>query len=188
VIAQEQQYRGSNAAVAATFTAVVDEVYIPTDSNSQRVCREIIARYGGHLGDVVCYGDATGGARGTAKVEGSDWELIEKSLRPVFGQPRTRPGRGDFEVRIPNANPRERVRVNAMNSRLQSADGRVHLLVDPVKCPHVVMDLEGVCYRQGTSEIDKKSSPTLTHLSDALGYYVNYEFPTTEHVFQVAQF
>jgi len=75
-----------------------------------------------------------------------------------------------------------------MNSRLQSADGRVHLLVDPVKCPHVVMDLEGVCYRQGTSEIDKKSSPTLTHLSDALGYYVNYEFPTTEHVFQVAQF
>jgi len=188
VIAQEQQYRGSNAAVAATFTAVVDEVYIPTDSNSQRVCREIIARYGGHLGDVVCYGDATGGARGTAKVEGSDWELIEKSLRPVFGQPRTRPGRGDFEVRIPNANPRERVRVNAMNSRLQSADGRVHLLVDPVKCPHVVMDLEGVCYRQGTSEIDKKSSPTLTHLSDALGYYVNYEFPTTEHVFQVTQF
>jgi len=25
-------------------------------------------------------------------------------------------------------------------------------------------------------------------LSDALGYYVNYEFPTTEHVFQVTQF
>ena len=187
VIAQEQQYRGSNAAVAATFTAVVDEVYIPTDSNSQRVCREIIARYGGHLGDVVCYGDATGGARGTAKVEGSDWELIEKSLRPVFGQPRTRPGRGDFEIRVPNANPREKVRINAMNSRLQSADGKVHLLVDP-RAVHTIQDLEGVVYRAGTSEIDKKGSPMLTHLSDALGYYVNYEHPTTEHLFQVTQF
>jgi hypothetical protein len=190
VVAQEQQYKGSNPAVDVTkpVTCVVDEVWIPQDSNTQRVCQEIIKRYGSHPSDVIAYGDATGGAKGTAKVEGSDWDIIEKVLRPIFGKPRTRPGRGDFETRIPNANPRERVRINAMNSRLQSADGRVHLLVDPVKCPHVVMDLEGVCYRQGTSEIDKKSSPTLTHLSDALGYYVNYEFPTTEHVFQVTQF
>ena len=166
---------------------MVDEVWIPQDSNTQRVCREVVERYGSHLGDVIAYGDATGGAKGTAKVEGSDWDIIEKVLRPIFGQPRTRPGRGDFEVRIPNANPRERVRINAMNSRLQSADGKVHLLVDP-RCKHVIQDVEGVTYRQGTSEIDKKSSPTLTHLSDALGYYVNYEFPTTEHVFQVAQF
>ena len=185
--AQEQTYRGLNPAVAPTFTAVIDEVWIPQDSNTQRVCREIIERYGNHLGDVVCYGDATGGARGTAKVEGSDWDIIEKLLRPVFGQPRTRPGRGDFEIRVPNANPREKVRINAMNSRLQSADGKVHLLVDP-RCVHTIQDFEGVTYRQGTSEIDKKSSPTLTHLSDALGYYVNYEHPTTEHLFQVTQF
>ena len=188
-IVQEQQYKGSNPAVDVTksVTCVIDEIWISQDSNTQRVCREIIERYGNHLGDVVCYGDATGGARGTAKVGGSDWDIVETMLRPVFGQPRTRPGRGDFEIRVPNANPREKVRINAMNSRLQSADGKIHLLVDP-RCVHTIQDFEGVTYRQGTSEIDKKSSPTLTHLSDALGYYVNYEFPTTEHVFQVTQF
>ena len=189
VICQEQQYKGSNPAVDVTksVTCVIDEIYIPTDSNSQRVSAEIIERYGNHLGDVVCYGDATGGAKGTAKVDGSDWDIVEKMLRPVFGQPRTRPGRGDFECRVPNSNPRERVRINAANSRLQSADGKVHLLIDP-RCVHTIQDFEGVTYREGTSEIDKKSSPMLTHLTDALGYYVNYEFPTTEHPFEVVQF
>jgi len=188
-IVQEQQYKGSNPAVDVTksVTCVIDEIWISQDSNTQRVCREIIERYGNHLGDVVCYGDATGGARGTAKVGGSDWDIVETMLRPVFGQPRTRPGRGDFEIRVPNANPREKVRINAMNSRLQSADGKIHLLVDP-RCVHTIQDFEGVTYRQGTSEIDKKSSPMLTHLTDALGYYVNYEFPTTEHPFEVVQF
>jgi len=187
VICQEQQYKGSNPAVASTFTAVINEIWIPSDSNTQRVCREIIERYGNHASDVIAYGDATGGAKGTAKVDGSDWDIVEKMLRPVFGQPRTRPGRGDFECRVPNSNPRERVRINAANSRLQSADGKVHLLIDP-RCVHTIQDFEGVTYRQGTSEIDKKSSPMLTHLTDALGYYVNYEFPTTEHPFEVVQF
>lgn len=189
VICQEQTYRGSNPAVDVTksVTCVVDEIWIPTDSNTQRVCREIIERYGQHDLDVIAYGDATGGARGTAKVEGSDWDIVEKMLRPVFGQPYMKPGRGDFEIRVPDANPRERVRINAMNSRLQSADGRVHLLVDP-RCKHTIMDVEGATYREGTTEIDKKSSPMLTHLTDALGYYLNYEFPTTEHRFEVQQF
>lgn len=188
VVAQERQYRGSNPGVDVTkpVTCVIDEVWIPTDSNTGRVCAEIIARYGNHLGDVLCYGDASGGARHTSQVHGSDWTIIEKSFRPIFGQPRTRPGRGDFETRIKNCNPRERVRVNAVNSRLQSADGAIHLLVDP-RCVHAIQDFEGVVYRQGTSEIDKKGSPTLTHLTDALGYHLDYEYPVYDNRFIIEQ-
>lgn len=195
VIAQEQQYKGSNPAVAPTFTAIIDEVWIPTDSNTQRVCREIIERYGSHPSDVIAYGDATGGAKGTAKVEGSDWDIVRRCLEPTFGS-KTFPAAcgakvihtpSRFEIRVPPSNPRERVRINATNSRLQSADGKVHLLVDP-RCTHTIQDLEGVSYRQGTSEIDKKSSPMLTHLSDAVGYYVAYEFPMTEQIWEVRQF
>jgi len=195
VIAQEQTYRGSNAAVAPTFTAIIDEVWIPADSNTQRVCREIIERYGSHPSDVIAYGDATGGAKGTAKVEGSDWDIVRRCLEPTFGS-KTFPAAcgakvihtpSRFEIRVPPSNPRERVRINATNSRLQSADGKVHLLVDP-RCTHTIQDLEGVSYRQGTSEIDKKSSPMLTHLSDAVGYYVAYEFPMTEQIWEVQQF
>jgi len=32
----------------------------------------------------------------------------------------------------------------------------------------------------GSGEIDKKKTPKLTHLSDALGYYVEAEFPVRE--------
>lgn len=196
-IAQEQAYKGSNPAVDATkpVTCVVGEIYIPTDSNTGRICQEILERYGSHPSDVVCYGDATGGARGTAKVEGSDWTIVRGYLEPAFGSKMLTAACGAkvihtpsrFEIRIPSANPRERVRVNAVNSRLQSADGKVHLLVDP-RCVHVIRDFEGVTYREGTSEIDKKSSPTLTHLTDAIGYYVSMEFPVDANLFEVTQF
>ena len=179
-ILQEQTYRGDNRAVdrSEPVTCVLDEIWIPRDSNTRRVCGQIIERYRGHQQSVYCYGDATGGAKGTAAVEGSDWDLIKDCLRPVFGQPFMKASRGDLIFRVPRANPRERVRVNAVNSRLQSADGTVRLLVDPVKCPHTIMDLEGVtCKDDGSGEIDKKGAPMLTHLTDAIGYYVYHEHP-----------
>jgi len=38
--------------------------------------------------------------------------------------------------------------------------------------------LEGVALLAGGSgELDKKSNPALSHISDALGYYVSKEFP-----------
>ena len=42
----------------------------------------------------------------------------------------------------------------------------------------MVKDIEGVRVLEGGSgEIDKKSDPKLTHLSDALGYYVVKKHP-----------
>ena len=49
-------------------------------------CKKLIADWENHKGRVVCYGDATGGAGGSAKVKGSDWDLIKEELHPVFGQ------------------------------------------------------------------------------------------------------
>lgn len=160
-----------------TGTGVIGEVHIPRNSNTPAVCRAILKTKDGgdsvwsrHQGPVRCYGDATGGARGTAKVDGSDWELIEKALRPVF--------KDRLALRVKTANPAERARINALNSRMLSATKDVRLLVDPTKAPHVVKDLEGVVLLKGGSgEIDKKATPLLTHLSDGLGYYVECEFP-----------
>lgn len=153
-----------------TGTGVIGEVHIPRNSNTPAVCRRLAHDWKEHKGRVVCYGDATGGARGSAKVEGSDWELIEKELRPVF--------RDRLSFRVKEANPAERSRINAVNARLRSASGIVRMLVDPRRAPHVAEDLDGVVLLKGGSgEIDKKATPELTHLSDALGYYVEEEFP-----------
>jgi len=154
-------------------TAVIGEVWIPRNSNTELVCARLIADWGEHPGNVECYGDATGGAGGSAKVSGSDWDLVRTSLRPKFGS--------RIIFRVPRANPRERARINSVNSRLKSADGHCRLVVDGRKAAHVADDLDGVPLLEGgTGEIDKDKDKTLTHISDALGYYVQYVFPVDE--------
>ncbi len=163
-------------------TAVIGEVWIENNSNTELVCRKILTDWQAkHLGAVEVYGDATGGARGTAQVAGSDWDIARRVLRA--GDPaRELAGfgnRAQFHVKL--ANPAERARVNAMNSRICSADGTIRLMVDPLHAPHVAKDLEGVVgVKGGSGEIDKKSNRMLTHISDALGYYVERRFPVSE--------
>lgn len=154
-------------------TAVVGEVYIPSNSNTVAVCNRLIKDWGHHKREVWCYGDATGGAGGSAKVAGSDWELIAKTLRPVFGD--------RLHFSVPSANPAERTRVNSVNTRVKSGDGTVRLMINPGKAPRLVKDFEGVRVLQGGSgEIDKKIDASLTHISDAAGYYVVRKFPVND--------
>lgn len=163
-------------------TCVVGEVWIENNSNTQAVCRKILTDWQPkHIGRIEVYGDATGGAGGSAKVEGSDWDLAKKYL--VGGL--SAQGVAGFGPRVTfyvkDANPAERSRVNAVNTRTHSAAGARRLLVDPKYARHVVLDLEGVrTLKGGSGEIDKKIDPKLTHISDALGYYIEYRFPVAE--------
>ena len=151
-------------------TGVIGEVWIERNSNTPAVCRKLREDWANHKGPIRVYGDASGGSRGTAQVAGSDWELVEDNLRESF--------RAQLSMRVPKGNPPERARINAVNTRLRHGDGTISLCVDPVKAPHVVRDLDGVRLLDGGSgEIDKKHDKMLTHLSDALGYYIVYEFP-----------
>jgi hypothetical protein len=54
---------------------------------------------------------------------------------------------------------------------LYTGDG-VDLYIDHDRAPYLVADLQTVCFREGTNEIDKRRDPLLTHLSDALGYRI----------------
>jgi hypothetical protein len=151
-------------------TAVIGEVHIPRGGNVLSVCDKLIADWGNHNGRIAIYGDATGGSRGAAKILGSEWELVKRRLRAHFGVER-------ISFRVQKSNPFERDRVNAVNSRCKSLSGDVRLMVDPRRAPKLVKDLEGVCLvKGGTGEIDK-SNIKLTHISDALGYYIAQEFP-----------
>ena len=153
-------------------TGVIGEVYIPRNSNTPAVCRRLVQDWGKHEGIIKVYGDSTGGLRGSAKVQGTDWDLVREEFKAPFGN--------RIYYRIP-ANPGERARINATNSRLLSHSGAIRLMVDPGKAPHVVKDFEGVRLLEGGSgEISKKADPDLTHLSDAIGYHIFTEYPTTK--------
>lgn len=152
-------------------TAVIGEVHIPHNSNTPAVCRRLIQDWGKHQGPIICYGDATGGSKGSAKVAGSDWDLIKSEFRQAGINAR-------YEV--PQANPPERARVNAVNTRLRNGANEIRLMVD-TEASAMTLDLEGVILLEGGSgEIDKKATPKLTHISDALGYYIYRRFPLGE--------
>ena len=170
VVAQELRLPGMTG--TETGTAVIGEVYIPRNSNTPAVCRKLINDWGSHAGLVLCYGDSSGGANKSSAEEGNDWELIKRDLGKHFGD--------RVVYRVPPINPSERARINAVNTRLKSGDGRVNLVVDGARANNVVLDFEGVqLLKGGSGEIDKAKHRTdgRTHISDALGYYIVAEFP-----------
>lgn len=167
VIQEGREQRGDRR---KDVTLIIDEVTIRKNSTTPLVSRAIGEKYKGHKGQVYLYGDATGGARGSAKVRGSDWDLIKEELMPYFGNRMT--------FRVPRRNPPERVRVNAVNSRFRSSSGVVRMLIDPSKAPDTATDFDEVVVVDGGSgEIDKKANSDRTHHSDAVGYYVFRRHP-----------
>ncbi len=159
-------------------TCVIGEVHIPKNSNTPAVCSRILKDWGHHAGDVLLYGDPAGGARHTSQAEGkTDWQLVQEMLRAKFGD--------RLRMRVAKRAPFIRDRVNMVNRRLKTQGSEakppeVRFLVDPQKAPNVVKDFEGVTLLAGGSgEVDKKGAEEqgLSHLSEAVGYYVHEAHP-----------
>lgn len=162
---------------ATLGTGIIGEVYIPQGSNTLYVCEQLIAQYGPtgktpHRGRVFGYGDATGGNKVPSSLMGSDWDIIDSVMKRAYGERYTK--------RVQRSNPLERSRVNAVNSRCKSLSGKISLMVDPRRAPHVVQDLEGTKVLEGSNgRIDKTKSgdnSKFSHMTDALGYYIHKEF------------
>lgn len=111
-------------------------------------------------GSLRIYGDATGKA---AKTTGPADHAV---LREMF------PG---ATWCIAGHNPHEKDRVSAVNGVCESMAGDHRLMIDP-SCVGLIADLEQVIFAEN-GELDKKSNPELTHLSDGLGYWIVRDFP-----------
>ena len=141
-----------------------DEITLDTAS-SWDAAEEFIRRYGDWPGTIRVFGDAMGTLRSTTDRENrSDFDIVFKILKNHFGGERV-------ESFVSKANPSERARVYAVNARMRTEDGQIHFRIDAKKCRKTVLDLENVRYDEGTRRIDK-SNIDLTHLSDALGYWI----------------
>lgn len=175
---QELPYKGPRSFVSREYTGVVGEAWISDDSNSDKVACKVLEDFGpgGKFGpprapvEIFLEGDATGGSGGSAKVAGSDWDIIAARLATRFPS--------GVANRVPKHNPTERARINAVNTRLKRADGTVSLLIDPTNAPHLLEDLDQVSYDKSGMEIAKEQGGPLTHISDALGYYIEREWPS----------
>jgi len=146
---------------------LVDEISI-RNSNTAEVCNEIERRYWRHMDEtssqITIYPDPAGGARQHARGE-SDLDIYrEKGLR-----------RQKYRRKHPMISDR----VNAVNKMLMDAAGNVRLRVDS-KCKEAIMSFDQTLYREGTRDIDKR--PGTEHMTDAIGYAIELEFPSRQVV------
>lgn len=149
--------------VEQTIIAVLDEVWIGDNSNTQKVAQQVVDRWSSqHRGDVEIFGDPAGRQHKSGQLDGTDWQIIERELQRV--------PHWNVRRRVPRSHPLVKTRVNIVNSTLLSADGTVRLAI-ATDCRRLRNDFEGV---QADSEgsIAKDKGGELTHISDALGYLV----------------
>lgn len=136
---------------------VIDEVVIP-NSNTTELAAEIKRRYPSHK--IRAYPDPSGKARKTSAIGGvTDFTILEQA---------------GFRVIAPKKAPAVSDRINEAQAMLCNTNGDRRLFVHP-RCAELIKGLDGMTYKQGTSEPDK--SLGLDHVTDALGYLVHSEFP-----------
>src|SRR5690606_37265664 len=126
------------------------------NSNTELAANVFKEKYGKN-NYVSIYGDYSGTQRHTSSST-TDFEILEEIIRPA-------------EINI-KPNPAIVDRVNAVNARLKNAKGERRLFVAE-HCEKTIRDFERVIYKEERREIDK-SNLDLTHISDAIGYYIEY--------------
>jgi hypothetical protein len=149
---------------------VIDEIHMH-NSNTQEMADEIKRRYPKmKVGEIEgtqrieVFPDPAGSARKTSAGGATDHNILSNA---------------GFIVKAPRAHTPVKDRINALNSRLCSADGKRHLYIDP-RCKHTLNSLEKYCYKEGTHTPDKDSG--YDHMFDALSYAVDYLFPLRREV------
>lgn len=123
-------------------------------------------RYPGR--SVTVYPDASGKATKSVNASVSDLAILRQA---------------GFAVRVNDANPAVKDRVNAVNAMILNGEGKRRLMVNTDRCPHLTENLEQQCY-DDNGEPDKSSGDD--HLNDALGYFINQRYPIRSRAISTA--
>jgi hypothetical protein len=140
-----------------------DEI-VQYDTDTESMCNELIKKYPN--GRFNIYGDYSGTFRSTRR-RSTDYDIIRNTLNlkqdDIFVKP----------------NPLVTVRTNIVNWRLKNNKG-VRKLFATNKCEHLIKDFRRVVWEKNKKVEDQKTNPDLTHISSALGYYLNYKYTLKE--------
>jgi len=153
---------------------VIDELVILDNSNTAEACVALARRlqqWGeGHV-TVDVYGDPAGNQRHTSAGSRTDWQIVREFL--------ARADQYSARFHVPSRAPAVKDRVNCVNAMLRNAEGASRCFIDP-RCRHLIRDLSQVQWRAdnhgNTLAALDKSDRTRTHLSDALGYFIEREY------------
>lgn len=110
---------------------------------------------------ILWFGDFAGNARNASSMS-SCWQEIKDHMAGY-----------NIQIRVPSSPPITS-RVSAFNSKLRTADNKVHMCINP-KCVELIKDMRTVYLEMLTG--NKGSVGTLTHSSDAQGYMIHTMWP-----------
>ena len=150
---------------AQTLT-VIDEIQMFA-SNTDEMSMEIKRRYPNSK--VFVYPDPSGSRRQTSSSGMSDHLILQNA---------------GFVVKAPRKHDPVRDRINAINARFRSAEGKVNLYIAKT-AKYTIECLDKHQFKEGTMVPDKDSG--YDHMFDALSYCVAFMYPIRKTVAQTEQ-
>jgi len=117
---------------------------------------------------VIIYGDPAGKA-GEKHGHASDYTDIEDVLRSNGWA---------FERKVKAAHPAIKNRQNAVRAKIKTADGVMSLFINPLTAPWCDKGLNTVQLQKG-STFQEDQTNQYQHITTAIGYCVDYEWPIT---------
>lgn len=140
---------------------VIDELQI-YGSNTDEMSAEIKRRY--PTSKVFVYPDPSGSRRQTSSGGMSDHLILQNA---------------GFIVKAPRKHDPVRDRINAINARFKSADGKINLYIGK-STKYTIECLDKHQFKEGTMVPDKDSG--YDHMFDALSYCVAFMYPIRKNV------
>tara|TARA_B100000965_G_scaffold366421_1_gene351609 strand:- start:5173 stop:6414 length:1242 start_codon:yes stop_codon:yes gene_type:complete len=137
----------------------VDEIVIYS-SNTDEMVQEIRDRYGTKI-RIFVYPDPACRQRKTSAGGRTDLTILQNA---------------GFGVKCKLKHSPIRDRVNAVNSRLKSADGKRYIFISP-SCKIMIKGLQRQIYKENTNIPDKEEG--YDHMNDAIGYLTEIVKPLT---------
>ena len=137
-----------------------DEIVIYS-SNTDEFVDELLSRY--PKNKIIVYPDPASRQRKTSAGGRTDLTILQNA---------------GLNVKCRNTHALVRDRINSVNSRLKNFDGKKNIFIDP-SCKNLINSLTKQMYKEGTNQPEKSG---YDHMSDALGYGIEYIFPITSNL------
>lgn len=136
----------------------VDEIVLP-NSSTQEVCDHLDRKFWRWQSNIVIYPDPACSQRTASRGE---------SNLDIFRE------RGFKRLKFRRKHPPVVDRINSVNARLLSADGRVRMRVNET-CKQLIAAFEQTIYKPGSADVDKAAG--VEHPADGAGYCIELEYP-----------
>lgn len=154
---------------------LLDEIVL-TSAVSKQAALEFVDKFKDHKNKhVLIYGDPAGRA-GEKHGHASDYSDIEDVLR-AYGW--------NFTRKVKKAAPSIKDRQNAVRAKIQTADGVITLFVNPLTAPWCEKGLATVQLKEG-STFQEDQTNKYQHITTAIGYCVDVEWPVIKRLASVA--